>query len=309
MNSDETGWFFTIGAGSTNYVTDYYGTNVLKFQGYQSSFTRQILDNDNQCWTGGIILNRSSLSHKFNNGDEIRDWCNDDPTDGHTTANTLIDLHIPNATAHLYQSDPTNAWAWSEVSDKSAITDANWITCNTNPEIHVGDRVRPYFGFVQNANDWNKIYTDTFDNIIDEVLLQTDTNKSVNIIEDIYGRHLKLGAGLPVIEVKEDDKITYEFEFKDKTQNYRVWVKEGSFNSTIDMSTDNNNCIKTFDITDGTTTFNTTVNCLEIKNGVGKATWTATGKNVIYLKWATDGNLNDGRGILIPAKTVIVETS
>ena len=295
------GQLYTIGAFRDGETTDYYGTNVLECQGLKASFRRETVDN-NDNWTGGLILNAASMSHKFNNKDEYRDWCNDSETTGHSDAYSLAALGISGSGTRYDVAD-----------DNTVETDTANI--RNNSEIYAGSAIgtqkKPYLGFVSTATNWNRIYIGAFDSQLDALLLDTDTNKTTNTLTDVNNKkHLKLGAGLPIIEANYEDKLTYNFEFKDKTKNYNVWVKEGSFDSSQNISSSYSNCIKDFTLDDGTTTFDSSKRALVIKNGVGRATFEIESKKtVVYIKWADYGSTPDnGGGILLPAKKVTVES-
>ena len=295
--------FFTDGA-----TDNYWVTNVLECEGKKASFRREsILPGK---FTGGLILNSNSLTHKFNNNDEYRDWCNDTTTDGHSTAYRWDTLGVSGSATHIdIEPDPSNPNAAMRrtVVDATIITDKDISYSSVASAL--GTQCKPYLGFVSTANNWNKIYLKNFDNNLNTVLPNTDSNYSNNIITDSKGTHLKLGAGLPIVECKYEDKVTYEFEFNDTTKDYRVWVKEGSFDSSKNLSVDKNNCIKTFEV-DGTTTYDSSNNCLVIKNGRGKATWEIENSTtVVYIKWAVDGTIDGGGGILLPAATVDIESA
>lgn len=292
------GQLYTIGFYNNTWINDYWLTNVLECQGTNASFRREIVDN-NANYTGGLIMNTASIAHKFNNNDEYRDWCNDTITDGHSVATSMSAVGLSGTGFHIGVNSGTATY-----TDATILTSGDCTGGSAR-----GTQRKPYLGFVSTATDWNKIYLGSFDDIIDKVLISSDPNRSKNIITDTKGNyHLKLGAGLPVVECKSGDKITYEFEFKDKTKNYFLWVNEGSFDSSKDLIADRSNCITSFDLSD-TTTYNSAGKCLRIMNGKGKASWRATKNSVIYFKWADDGNVNAGGGIFIPAKTVRVETT
>lgn len=296
------GQLYTIGFYNNTWTNNYWTTNVLECQGTNASFRRELVDDANN-FTGGLIMNSSSMSHKFNNYDEYRDWCNDTVNTGHTVAYSMDKVGLSGTafSVGLKDGTPTN------IDNIQILT--NGEVSYSSVASALGTQIRPYFGFVSTATNWNKIYTSSFDEMIDKVLISSDTSRSNNLITDINGKqHLKLGAGLPIIECKKGDKVTYEFEFKDKTKNYDLWVNEGSFDSTKNLSSDKTNCITNFTLS-GTTTYNSADKCLEIKNGVGKASFEVSKNSVIYFKWAVDGNANAGGGILIPAKTIRVESS
>ena len=201
-----------------------------------------------------------------------------------------------------------------DVADDNTV-ETDTANIRNNSEIYAGSAIgtqkKPYLGFVSTATNWNRIYIGAFDSQLDALLLDTDTNKTTNTLTDVNNKkHLKLGAGLPIIEANYEDKLTYNFEFKDKTKNYNVWVKEGSFDSSQNISSSYSNCIKDFTLDDGTTTFDSSKRALVIKNGVGRATFEIESKKtVVYIKWADYGSTPDnGGGILLPAKKVTVES-
>ena len=277
-------------------------TNFIDFPGNQASFRRAVID-DNANFKGALILNQPSLANKFNNNDEFRDWVNDTTSTGHTVTNGLGALSLV-GTAQTYTMSANGSGIDTNLIDNVSIIQhdhtGSWSGSRAN-------RVKPYFGFVRPITDWNQIYIDAFDNMLGDVLLDSDPNKSTNTLTDSYGDHLKLGAGWPIIKADAENKITYEFSFADTSQDYWVWIKEGSFDSSKGVDEDKTNCIKTFGIKDTTTTYNTTHNCLEIKNGKGKVKWTMNNKAVVFIKWAHARSRNAGGGTLIPASKCMVE--
>lgn len=293
------GQVYTIGFYNDTWATDYWGTNVLECMGNQASFRRELVSSGS--YTGGLIMNTSSLSHKFNNYDEYRDWCNDSTDDGHSLAYSMDAVGLTGSGSHV-DITPNGSGGISATVVNATILTSGDITGGEAR----GTQRKPYLGFVTNANNWNKIYIDSFDEKMDAVLPSSDLNYSNNIIINSKGNHLKLGAGLPVIQCKEGDKVKYQFEFKDKTKDYSVWVKEGSFDSSKDLYNDKVNCINDFDFTGSTSSYDSASNSIHIKNGSGKASFKVNSNKIVYLKWAIYGNTNAGGGILLPASTVEV---
>ena len=116
---------------------------------------------------------------------------------------------------------------------------------------------------------------------------------------DLY--YIGLSGGFPLIEMKKDEQLTYDIEFKDKSKNYVLWVSKRPFDLTGHPDDDSN--------------------CIELE-GVNKASGCNKGYSIVegkatiktqkmaddcylYLKWGINAatKADIGGGILIPAKT------
>ena len=300
LTNDDTDQLLMVGFYGDVQVDDLWGWNQLRYYGNQCSFRREIQNTDANTFNGGVILNSASLTHKFNNNDDITDWCNDTTTDGHSYFSRWNQQNWTGTGTSYHILDNAN----TTITD---VTLDNTTSYTTDSRSEEGTLQRPYFGFANQVGNWNKIYDPNLDLNYDEVLLDSDGNKSKNTIVNKGSNHVKLGAGLPIVEVKQGDKVTYEFDFKNKTADYAVWVKIGSFDSTKNLADDKTDVITSF-TTYGSTTYVSGWKGLKIVNGTGKCTFKAEKDGIVFMKWSwASATSTDGGGVLSPAKSVVIE--
>lgn len=165
---------------------------------------------------------------------------------------------------------------------------------------------QPYFGFCNYYTDYNQLYTNAYDNMID---VMKESQSDLNVIADADGvEHLAINAGSPIVVVDNNDEVTIEIEFDDKTKDYDCWFKIGSF--SYDKSPkDENDLIAVGDIkVDGTVAENGLADkSFKIKNGKGKAVVTIPKKGYLFFKWQYANSNIEGGGTYLPSNLVIVQ--
>ncbi len=85
----------------------------------------------------------------------------------------------------------------------------------------------PYFGFCNYFTDYNQLWTDLYDGYIEDMKAK---QADLNVLKMNDGtEHLALNAGAPIVYAKSEDIVDLVVEFVDKTKNYDLWLKVGSF--------------------------------------------------------------------------------
>ncbi|MBO6119060.1 MAG: hypothetical protein J6P02_01175 [Lachnospiraceae bacterium] len=240
-----------------------------------------------------IICAPISLNSKrFSNQTEIRDFYNDDSTTGHTKVETAIEaLGTGNATL-AYTTSATD-----EVSHMTMFYTSVPATVRSGYTCY-----EPYFGFVPNCNNYNKLWTDAFDSYISD-FKKYETN--VNVLKDTKDKeHLAITAGFPLVQVKDGDVVEIEVKFNDTTINYDMWFKMGTFSSTTEVTNNSVGCIK--DISGGAAS--TLNNAIRINNGYAKLKITIPSDGYLFAKWCKAGNLANGGGVFITPASVMVSS-
>lgn len=262
--------------------------------------TREILETKD---TNIICVPQSVACKRFSNVDEIRDWCNDDSISGHTQITTL---------APLFDETTSNATSRHLSTSGKRVATTLTYTMDFHSSTHNTGRaainyVLPYFGFVKNATDYSKIWTSKYDSYVDELYKADNTS---NLYTDSEGKkHLFISAGCPIVYLNKGELLTIDLEFEDKTKNYDVWFKYGTFNK-VNANSDSN-LVSTNDIYYGANknthaTIGSQNKSIRVASGAKQITLEARKSAYIFMKWSLSGNSGAGGGRFMPPSTVRV---
>ena len=240
-----------------------------------------------------VILTPISMSATKLSNKAIRDFCNqsDDSTDtDHSKVGTVYP-EFGNGTANIRISNGNNTYNFYHFE-------------NVQPFKYSGYTgiVKPYLGFVLQLDNYNKLWTNKYDGYITD-MKKYDTN--LWTIKDTKNvEHLAIGAGFPLFFAKTTNIVTFPIEFEDKTKNYDVWLKVGSFRSNVEVTSDTN-CIAPNTITGGNTS--TKTNATLVKNGKATLKFEMPKDGYIFMKWSLSSSMAGGGGLLLPPEYATLE--
>ncbi len=285
------------------------GTTYTKYMNYESqNFSRTTKSTSEQT----IIITPTSVSEtRFSDFDTFLDINNDEYFDEKYTDDA--------GTEHYYHTHMSSPYVMvGSISSYAYQTGTNTSTQFTNSvngwvvtsPVHTyttrkRQQLLPYFGFTRQIRNYNKLWTSKYDSYIEDIE-KTDT--SLNAININGTKHLRLSAGLPICAVKAGTWVELPITFQDKTINYDLYVKIGSFGSAV-APQDDTKCIDNSKIYYGTYSSysnsekGTTEKSIKIRNGNDKIVFECQENGYLFLKWSIAGNSGAGGGrLLIPKK-------
>ena len=285
------------------------GNTYTKFMNYESqNFSRTIKSTKEQT----IIITPISVPEtRFSDFDTFLDINNDEYYDEKYTddAGTEHYYHTNMSSPYVMVGSMSTYAYQTQTSTSTQFTNyvSGWIV--TSPVHTTTTRARkqllPYFGFTRQIRDYNKLWISKYDAYIED-MEKTDT--SLNAINVNGTKHLRLSAGLPICAVTAGTWVELPITFQDKTINYDLYVKIGSFGTAV-APQDDTKCIDNSKIYYGTYSSysnsekGTTEKSIKIRNGNDKIVFECQEAGYLFLKWSIAGNSGAGGGrLLIPRK-------
>ena len=223
-----SGWNHSSAQKTSDIVIARYGrsngdveayNNSAQFTAGNGSFTRKI---NNKYYQYAIVTNNTITDDMLTNNNGLHDWCNDTSyqtrkkKDGTTLFHTwgTTNKNFDSVTGHNYG---VNGYAESTLQANNKVVASYGGYGKTLPVY--------YPGFDTHVKSYNDLYTTQYDEYISSLKKYGDITKSLSS----DGKHLKLVAGLPLLEVKKDQIYGVELTFNDLTRNYDVWFKYGPY--------------------------------------------------------------------------------
>ena len=288
--------FAAFGWCNTNTFSgiQWVATHLLKNAG----FTRRVVSTEVE---NIISVNKNTICKRFSNLDEVRDWYNDTDTSNHTQLNDLSQIFSASETRYLNTTRTYNN------SVPAPIRSINWTSHNTS----CGTAYLPYFGFVKKLESYSQIWTSKYDSIVD-ALKKYDSSTETYRYND--KDHLFVGAGAPMVEAKEEQIVEIPISFGDKTKDYDLWVKVGTF-SRYKNPNEENDLITNDKVHYGNyksgqiSTQGTVENSIKIEAGEEKISFEMPKSGFVFLKWSYAGNSAGGGGLFLTPEIVQVSSS
>ena len=179
-----------------------------------------------------IILTATSLSGRFNNGDEIPDFMTEN-TIGVNQHTLMVDLNNgytdpdgPNVDS-FWNSQTLSCYyivggRQQGVVDTTIPLQFSGIGYSTSTDIQTFNRnnfYKPYFGFSR-IYDFNNLYLTRYDNLVNDIVLCHGASNVPILTDKDNKKHLNIVAGAPIIKQPANSTVKFDVKFQDNEDHF-----------------------------------------------------------------------------------------